>query len=63
MAGRLLIMTALPPFVSFHRMVRRLAYSGLGLYYAQLAMNLAWTPLFFGMRKVSPSEGALPFTT
>ncbi|KAG8994103.1 hypothetical protein FRB90_000531 [Tulasnella sp. 427] len=31
--------------------VRRLAYSGLGLYYTQLALNLAWTPLFFGFRK------------
>ncbi|KIO17152.1 hypothetical protein M407DRAFT_175985 [Tulasnella calospora MUT 4182] len=39
---------------SLSPVARRLAYSGLGLYYAQLAMNLAWTPLFFGMRKLNP---------
>ncbi|KAG8837368.1 hypothetical protein FRC18_009423 [Serendipita sp. 400] len=27
------------------------AYSGLKLYYIQLGMNLAWTPIFFGLKK------------
>ncbi|PVF99959.1 TspO/MBR-related protein [Serendipita vermifera] len=27
------------------------AYSGLKLYYLQLGLNLAWTPLFFGAKK------------
>ena len=29
-----------------------LAYTGLALYYGQLVLNLAWTPIFFGLKRV-----------
>jgi benzodiazapine receptor len=33
--------------------VRPRAYQGLVLYWGQLALNLAWTPLFFGLKQVT----------
>lgn len=33
--------------------VREAASASLALWYAQFALNMAWTPLFFGAKKVS----------
>lgn len=30
--------------------------AGLQLYYAQLALNLVWTPLFFGLKQVGSTH-------
>lgn len=38
-----------------HRIFSTAALTGLRLYYAQLALNLAWTPLFFGLKQVGSS--------
>ncbi|KAG8791339.1 hypothetical protein FRC17_008763, partial [Serendipita sp. 399] len=35
----------------FHPSGSTQAYAGLKLYYIQLGMNLAWTPIFFGLKK------------
>lgn len=37
---------------SAHRMRSSLASEGIALYYAQLALNLLWTPLFFVQKQV-----------
>ncbi|KAK9896554.1 TspO/MBR-related protein [Cystobasidium minutum MCA 4210] len=34
-----------------HAVVRRAASNALALWYAQFALNMAWTPLFFGAKK------------
>lgn len=39
--------------------VREAASAGLVLWYAQFALNMAWTPLFFGAHKVSACTRAL----
>lgn len=36
-----------------HLSVRKAASNALVLWYAQFAINMAWTPLFFGAKKVS----------
>ncbi|KAI8581631.1 hypothetical protein K450DRAFT_232233 [Umbelopsis ramanniana AG] len=42
---------------------KELAQLGLNLYYSQLALNFAWTPLFFGVHKVKLAAVDCAFLT
>ncbi len=35
------------------------ALAGLKLYYVQLALNLVWTPLFFGLKQVGSTHNRI----